>query len=68
MSAREPYNDLLSRFLRFQGFRVLTIEHREARRGLARQVKFLSLEDRRGCHHCGVCGRRHAEEIGRAHV
>lgn len=56
MSAREPGN-LLAAYLRFQGFRVLTVELREARRGPERQVKVLTLEDRRGFHGCGVCGR-----------
>lgn len=60
MSAREPV-DLLAAYLRVQGFRVLTVELRDARRGRPRQVKVLTLEDRRGCHHCGACGQRHAE-------
>jgi hypothetical protein len=60
MSAREPV-DLLAVYLRMQGFRVLTVELRDARRGPARQVKVLTLEDRRGFHRCGVCGRRHVE-------
>ena len=60
MSAREQ-GDLLAAYLRMQEFRVLTVEVREARRGPSRQVMVLTLEDRRGFHHCGVCGRRHAE-------
>lgn len=60
MSAREPA-DLLATYLRMQGFRVLTVELREARRGLRRQVKVLTLEDRRGVHHCGACGQHHAD-------
>ena len=60
MSAREPV-DLLAAYLRMQGFRVLTMEFREARRGRDRRVKVLTLEDRRGFHHCRVCGRRQVE-------
>ena len=63
MTTREPYGDLLSRFLRFQGFRVLSVELREATRGPSRPVKMLSLEDRRGFHDCGACGRRQRERL-----
>lgn len=57
MSAREPV-DHLAAYLRLQGFRVLTVELREARRGPSRQVKVLTLEARGGLHACGVCGRQ----------
>src|SRR2546422_2585392 len=63
MTTREPYRDDLSSYLRLQGFRVLSVELREATRGPSRQVKVLSLEDRRGFHDCGACGRRQREGL-----
>src|SRR2546425_2591849 len=62
MSARE-HADNLATYLRMQGFRVLTVELREAWRGPGRQVRVLTFEDRRSVHHCGVCARRHAEGV-----
>jgi transposase len=56
MSARERA-DNLAMYLRFQGFRVLTVEIRESRRDRHHLVKVLTLEDRRGIHLCRDCGK-----------
>jgi transposase len=57
MSARERADNLAT-YLRFQGFRVLTVEIRESRRDPHHLIKVLTLEDRRGIHLCGDCGKR----------